>query len=83
MALAAQQHFAVACIHTACAMLFRLSCIRPACRIATGRQPAMPGTLAATPQSASDFYRWLGELEAARSSETEEKFRKWVLWVLS
>lgn len=30
-------------------------------------------------QSASDFYRWLGELEAARSSETEEKFRKWVL----
>jgi DNA repair ATPase RecN len=30
-----------------------------------------------TLQSASDFYRWLGELEAARSSETEEKFRKY------
>ena len=29
------------------------------------------------PQNASDFYRWLGELEAARSSETEGKFRRY------
>lgn len=28
-------------------------------------------------QNSSDFYRWLGELEAARSSETEEKFRRY------
>lgn len=30
-----------------------------------------------TSQNASDFYRWLGELEAARSSETEGKFRRY------
>lgn len=28
-------------------------------------------------QNSSDFYRWLGELEAARSSETEGKFRRY------
>lgn len=28
-------------------------------------------------QNSSDFYRWLSELEAARSSETEEKFRRY------
>lgn len=30
-----------------------------------------------TLQNSSDFYRWLSELEAARSSETEEKFRRY------
>jgi hypothetical protein len=28
-------------------------------------------------QNSSDFYRWLSELEAARSSETEGKFRRY------
>ena len=28
-------------------------------------------------QNASDFYRWLSELEAARSRETEGKFRRY------
>ena len=28
-------------------------------------------------QNSSDFYRWLAELETARSSQTEEKFRRY------
>lgn len=30
-----------------------------------------------TLHNSSDFYRWLADLEAARSSETEEKFRRY------
>jgi hypothetical protein len=55
-------------------LLTRLSCAMPACLPAATPCPrALPAPL----QNSSDFYRWLSELEAARSGETEGKFRRY------
>ena len=48
--------------------------LRPACLPAAA---PCPRTLPAPLQNSSDFYRWLSELEAARSGETEGKFRRY------
>ena len=58
--------------------LAHLPLLRPAC-LPVARPPAPRGRprLLAPLQNSSDFYRWLSELEAARSGETEGKFRRY------